>query len=259
MKTAVFFIIIFFSITSLFSQSKVLQEGEELNYIVYYGFIKLGEVKLNITGQKKEDDKVIYLAKSTMKTYSGIPFVSLNSVFESEMIYNGKELYTRRFKALEYKEDAIIKIDYIFDYDSNNVHVLKINNGRVERDEKIQFHENVKFQDGLSLFYMARINSFFKENFLTPVFINESETSINYYYSSVSEEISIPLVDDDIKSIRCDGVANFEGVFGLTGEFVGWFSKDDARVPIKSQLNLLIGSTTLELESYKRKGWRLGE
>lgn len=240
----------------LFSQGKVLENGEELNYVVYYGFIRIGEVNMKLTKMNTENENIIYLANSTMRSYKGIPFVNLNILFESDLIYNGKEIYTKRFKAIDYRDDAVITIEYKFNYDSNYIYVRKDNNGRVERDDKIKFNENVKFQDGLSLFYRARMDSFSTENFLTPVFMNESETSVNYYFSSMKDEISISLFDFDINSVRCNGVANFEGVFGLGGEFAGWFSADEMRVPIRSQLNVVIGSITLELDSYKRLGWK---
>jgi len=250
----IFFLLIFFS-SNLLSQNKVFSEGEELNYIVYYGFIKLGEVKMKITGRTAENGNTIFSSRCAMKSYSGIPFVSLNSVFESDMVFNGKEVYSKKFKATEYKEDALITIEYKFNYDSDYVYVQKINGGKVEIDEKIHFNKNVKFQDGLSLFYNSRLNSFSTENFLIPVFMNEAETSVSYFFSSKAEDVSISIADDDIKSVKCSGVANFTGVFGLSGEFAGWFSDDDARVPLKSQMNVLIGNITLELDSYKRAGW----
>lgn len=232
-------------------------EGEVLNYVVYYGFIKLGEVDMKITGKKTENERIIYTSKSIMKSYKGIPFVSLNSIFESDMIYEGKELYSKRFKATEYNEEGTVVIEYFFNYDSNFVYVKKNNKGKIERDEKIKFNSNVKFQDGLSLFYLARLNSFSEENYLVPVFMNEAETSVNYYFSAKNDEISISKFDYDINSVRCNGVANFEGVFGLSGEFVGWFTNDEARVPLKSQLSVMIGNITLELDSYKRIGWNV--
>ncbi|MEO8209539.1 MAG: DUF3108 domain-containing protein [bacterium] len=250
---AVFILIV----ESGYSQSKILLEGEELNYVVYYGFIKLGEVNMKVISKKKENDKTIYISKSSMKSYKGIPFVSLNSIFESEMVYDGRELYSRRFKAVEYKKDATIIIEYNFNYDSNYVNVRKDNNGKTELNEKIKFNANVKFQDGLSLFYLARLNSYSADNFLIPVFMNEVETSVKYFFSTKSEDVSISISDNDINCIRCNGIANFEGIFGLTGEFIGWFSNDDARIPIKSQLNVMIGSITLELDSYKRNGWQI--
>lgn len=251
----IFLFFIKFNVT--YSQNEVLEVGEELNYVVYYGFIELGEVNMKITGKETDNDKTIYTATSVMKSYKGIPFVSLNNSFTSEMVWDGKDLYSKRFSAKDYREDgAVISIEYKFNYDSNFVYVHKDNNGKTERDENIKFNSGIKFQDGLSLFYQARISSFSPDDFLIPVFMNEAETSVNYYFSSTLEEISISLSDDDVKCVRCSGVANFVGVFGLKGEFVGWFSNDNKRVPLKSQLNVVIGNITLELDSYKRNGWK---
>ena len=91
---------------------------------------------------------------------------------------------------------------------------------------------------------------------MIPVFMNESETSVNYFFNAQKEEIPVSIFDNDIRTVRCNGTANFKGVFGLTGEFAGWFSDDEARIPLKSQMNVMIGSVTLELDSYKRKNWR---
>ena len=257
-KKIVILLIVFLIGGKIFSQDKVFSEGEELNYVVYYGFIKLGEVKMILSGKTEENGEIIYRAKSTMKSYSGIPFVSLNSVFETEMVFDGKDVFSRKFKAIEKKEDGEIVIEYNFHYDSDFVHVRKDNLGKTELDKDIKFNKNVKFQDGLSLFYEARLNSFSKDNSIIPVFMNENETSVSYYFSSKPEEISISAFDDDQNAIRCNGNANFTGVFGLTGEFAGWFSNDPARIPLKSLLNVVIGNVTLELDSYKRNDWKPG-
>lgn len=255
----IFILFVIFCVTGkTFSQNKVLSEGEELNYIVYYGFIKLGEVKMKVIGKHSENEKTIYSTRATMKSYSGIPFVSLNSLFESDIVFDGKEMYSRKFRATEYNDEGEITIEYKFNYDSEYVYVHKVNKGKVERDENIHFNKNVKFQDGLSLFYNSRLNSFSLENFLIPVFMNEAETSVNYYFSAKAEDVSLSNFDDDIKSVKCSGMANFTGVFGLSGEFAGWYSNDEARVPLKSQMNVIIGNVTLELDSYKRTGWKPG-
>jgi len=240
-----------------FSQSKVIQDGEQLEYVVSYGFIKIGEVNMQISGKKDENGHTIYYAKSKMKSYDGIPFVKLNSIFESDMLYDGKDLYSIRFKAIEYKENIVTTTEYKFNYDSGLVYIHKDNNGTIEKNETVNFNKDVKFQDGLSLFYQSRLNSFSSEKFLIPVFMNEAETSVNYFFAANKEEISVDSFDNDINSIRCSGNANFEGVFGLTGEFAGWFSDDDARVPLKSQLNVVIGNVTLDIKKWKRADWKL--
>lgn len=233
-----------------------MSEGEELNYVVYYGFIKLGEVKMKVIGKHSGNGKTVYSSRATMKSYSGIPFVSLNSLFESDIVFDGKEMYSEKFKATEFYEDGVITIEYKFNYDSQYVYVHKVNKGKVEKDENIHFNKNVRFQDGLSLFYSSRLNSFSAENFIIPVFMNEAETFVNYYFSAKPEEISLSILDDDIKAVKCNGTANFTGVFGLSGEFAGWFSNDEERIPLKSQMNVIIGNITLELDTFKRTGWK---
>ena len=87
------------------------------------------------------------------------------------------------------------------------------------------------------------------------VFINEKESSLKYSFDQNRDVVSTGLVDYDMAGIRIAGVADFVGVVGLTGEFEGWFSDDDARVPLKARFNIIIGSVTLELKSYIRPGW----
>ena len=67
--------------------------------------------------------------------------------------------------------------------------------------------------------------------------------------------MDIDAVDYDISCVRLDGETEFRGIFGLTGYFEGWFSNDQQAVPIVAKMEVLIGSITLELEHWKKKGW----
>jgi hypothetical protein len=88
-----------------------------------------------------------------------------------------------------------------------------------------------------------------------PVFINEKyeKTYINFYHEV--EDMDIDAVDYDISCVRLDGETEFRGIFGLTGYFEGWFSNDQYAVPIIAKMEVLIGSITLELKHWKKKGW----
>jgi hypothetical protein len=241
---------------SAYGQTKVLDQGEELKYTVYFGFIKLGEVKLKMTKIENEEGKKTCNAIAYIKSYDGVPFVTLNNIFESEMELNKEQLYSKKFYATEFKDKNIAKTDYRFLYDSSKVKVLKETDNRIDRNETISFNKGIRFQDGLSIFYSARMNSFANKNYNIPIFINEGQSSVKYSFNINKDVVSISSVDYDISVIKIAGVADFTGVFGLTGEFVGWFSDDENRVPIKAQLNVLIGSITLELTSYKKNGWK---
>lgn len=222
----------------------MLEQGEELKYIVYFGFIKLGEVKLRMTQIDNSEGKKECFAKADIKSYDGVPFVSLNNIFESEMEYVKEQLYSKKFYASEFKGKDIQKTDYRFNYDSNKVKVIKEMNNKIERNDYVTFNKGIKYQDGLSIFYSARLNSFANKNYNIPIFINESQSSVKYSFNINKDVVSIGSVDYDISVIKVAGVADFTGIFGLTGEFVGWFSDDEYRVPIKAQLNVIIDSIT---------------
>ncbi len=240
-----------------FTQGKVLEQGEELKYEVYYGFIKLGEVKFKVSNVAvDENKKTTCNANVVMKSYEGVPLVNISYIFESEMEYAKNDLYSTNFYSSEFKDKAILNTTYNFLYDSNYVKILKETNNKSLYNGNFKFNHGIKYEDGLSLFYAARLNSFENKNYNVPVFINENQNSVKYSFNINKDVVDIGMIDYDISVIKIAGNADFTGVFGLTGEFVGWFSDDDYRVPIKAQFNVLIGSVTLELISYKKKNWK---
>lgn len=242
-------------------QDKILEVGEELNYSVYYGFIKLGEVKFKITGKSREGKKELFTSTASIKSFESIPLVNINYIFESNMMYEKSEVHSTKFTATEFKEKSITNIYYTFDYDENMIRTIKEVDGREEAKNDFKLDKEKVFQDGLSLFYNARLQSLndkIKETggrYNVPVYINEKESSVRYSFNTKPENVDIDMVDYDVKCIRVAGVADFVGVFGLTGEFAGWFSDDEYRVPIKAKFNVTIGSITLELTSFKKRNW----
>ena len=240
-----------------FAQSKVLEQGEELKYEVYYGFIKLGMVKFKTSNVTVNEDKSITCNSSVeMKSYDGVPLVSISYIFESEMQAIKNEIYSTSFHSSEFKDKQILNTSYEFVYDSSFVRMSKESNNKSLFNGNYKFNKGTKYQDGLSLFYTARLNSFESKNYNVPIFINENQNSVKYSFNKNEDVVNIDMVDYDIGVIKIAGNADFTGVFGLTGEFIGWFSDDEYRVPIKAQFNVLIGSVTLELISYKKKNWK---
>lgn len=259
-----FILILFLSVflKSATAYEKILEVGEELNYSVYYGFIKLGEVKFKITGKNKEDKKEFFTATASIKSFDAIPMININYIFESVMQYEKNEVHSVKFTATEFKEKSITNIYYNFDYDNEVIKSLKEVDGRNEQEFKIKIETEKMFQDGLSLLYSARLQSRFDNlskvgsRFNVPVYINEKESSVKYSFNNTPTAVDIDLEDYDIRCVKVAGVADFVGVFGLTGEFAGWFSDDDYRVPVKAKFNVTIGSITLELTSFRKKNWK---
>jgi hypothetical protein len=67
--------------------------------------------------------------------------------------------------------------------------------------------------------------------------------------------VEVDAIDYPVDVVHFDGHLDFVGIFGLTGGFEGWFSNDEARVPIMAKMKVLIGSVTVELMKWNRQGW----
>jgi hypothetical protein len=250
-----FFVVYGSSTIQSFNSDNLLKEmevGEEITYVVRYGFIKLGEVKLKILNRKTVNSKHVYSTIAYIDSYSGIPFVDLHQIYYSKV---NNSFYSDYFRGLVRKKTYTTFTEYFFDYQNSQLRVKK---GKVEPEElwtdSTTYTESM-LHDGLSIFYYARMNTGKKKSESLPCFVNEEKvfTKVNFY--DKVEKLNIDAVDYDIAVVRLDGETDFISVFGLTGYFEGWFSNDEAAVPIIAKMKVIIGNVTLELKSWKKEGW----
>lgn len=246
------FIISFYG--EVFCQDKIMEVGEELYYKVYYGFLTLGEVKVRISDYDKKNS--IYTAIASMKSYEGIPFVNIDYIFESTIYKVKDSIYSKKFFSTEFKEGNLTHLEYIFDYNGGVIKCKKDHNWNVDFEKEVKNDQKKKYQDGLSMFYHARINSLVNRNYIVPVFVNEEESTISYSFNMNKDVISLDISDYDISAIKIMGKIHFVGVYGLTGEFMAWLSDDEYRIPLKAKFGVTIGNITLELVRYQRRDWK---
>ncbi|MBI5324332.1 MAG: DUF3108 domain-containing protein [Ignavibacteriae bacterium] len=84
----------------------------------------------------------------------------------------------------------------------------------------------------------------------------EHDTCYTYInFTGKTENIEIDAVDYPVRTIFFSGKADWEGVYGVTGQFEGWFSDDNARIPIQAKMKLYIGNAEIHLIKWKRQGW----
>ena len=228
-----------------------IEVGEDITYVVKYLAFEIGEIRLKVLKEIVEDKDTLYSAIAYINSYDGIPFVNLHQIYETKF---DQKLISHYFKGTILGEDTTYT-KYDFNRSKKNIHIRK---GR-ERTNEVWTDSTSKYdrdyQDGLSLFYFARMNTGQQKKVNVPVFINEKheKTYINFYKEV--EDMDIDAVDYDIACVRLDGETEFRGVFGLTGYFEGWFSNDETAVPIVAKMQVIIGSITLELKQWKKKGW----
>ncbi len=231
---------------------KSLQVGEELTYLVKYSFMKLGEVKLKVLSKESLRGETVYNTIAYIDSYEDLPFAQIHQIYESKL---NRNFYSDYFRGIVKGDKYESFTEYFFEYDSAKIKIIKgkVLPHQIWTDSTAEIH--TQYQDGLSLFYYARMNSGKDTSVTLPTFIKEQkEKTIINFYNEVAD-VSIDAVDYDIACYKLDGEAKFVSIFGLTGFFEGWFSADDASIPIIAKMNVIIGNITLELISWKREGW----
>ena len=231
---------------------RVFVEGEELVYNVRYGFIDLGQVRIKILpGTVSGKSSLAYQGRAYIDSYSKVPFVDLHAVYES-VIDTG--MFSRRFVGRQ-KDNGVWDLSrYDFDYPNKRV-LIEVGT----RDSVIVRRDTMAietpYHDGLSLFFFARAKLFSGLKVNVPTVIKEQKVSTYIDFKDENTSVDLDAVDYPVDVVRFDGNMDFVGIFGLTGGFEGWFSNDEARVPIQAKMKVLIGSVTIELMKWTRPGW----
>ena len=74
--------------------------------------------------------------------------------------------------------------------------------------------------------------------------------------SAATEIVEIDAAKYPIKTVYLSGTANWTGIYGLSGKFEGWFSDDEARIPIRAKMKLYVGDANIELVKWSRGSWQ---
>jgi len=232
--------------------NKFLVDGEDLTYVVRFGPIELGEVRVKIQNVIHEHGHNYFLTIGYIDSYSGVPFVDLHQIYESKF---DTTYYPVFFRGTIKGEEDTTYTEYHFDKNNMKVRVLKGMRSPKEIWTDTTGKMESFYQDGLSLFYYARMKLGKNHSENIPCFVAEKKEKTVINFHNEPEGISIDAVDYDIDCIHLDGNTNFVSIFGLTGYFEGWFSNDQASVPIVAKMKVIIGNITLELKKWKRTGW----
>jgi len=228
-----------------------IQPGEELTYEVSFMGVKLGSIKMVTEGYETFEGQKVIKAKSFINSYKGIPFVDLQVVFQSWMSPSIK--YSYQFASNTKDGDSWKYEQILFDHKQNQIEIKEYKDKELINGNKI--YTTKKWNDGLSLFYLARALLNIKKNVIIPTLMDKDTVKTSINFSGKKEDVNIDAVSYPVRTVYFKGNANWTGVYGMTGEFEGWFSDDLAKVPIKAKLKVYVGSVDIELKHWKRKDW----
>lgn len=241
----------------LFSMSTtaqgVIYPGEELTYRVSYMGITLGTIKTLVEPWTTFNGKKSAKVKVFIDSHPNIPFVSLHSVYESWMDENATFSY--KFNANTKVDDNTWDFDqYLFDYDAGVITTDKYRNRQKIKSQ--EFKSTKRFNDGSSILFTARRLVTSKKTYRIPSLIMDDTVSTVCNFLARPEAIKIDASSYPVQCLYFNGEANWTGIYGLTGRFEGWFSDDEARIPIRAYMKVYVGSVTLELQTWKRGSWQ---
>jgi hypothetical protein len=238
-------------------QSKMLEVGEELEYKVSYSFFTIGTVKTKVISKEERDGKTIYKTSALIDSNPSLSWlVTLHIRFYSEM--DGTVYSYRWVEDDSTKKETNYKI-FQFDYENKKAYLETgklLPSGERKPEATDTIAVDASCQDGLSLFFYARqhVHQATPESVPTLVEKKQERTFINFTNERTSAEADA--VDYPVDVVRFDGKAEYVGIFGLTGGFRGWFSNDDASVPILARMNVILGSIKIQLIRWNRPGWQ---
>lgn len=255
MKNYLLLTVIFvFSVLNSFSnESKVFFPGEKIVYEVSYIGITLGHITITSDSISYYNGEKVFNATSLMKSRDGIPFVDLHGYFYSWMSTNLS--YSNKFVSnMKMDESDWLYQKSLMDYKKDKLEIELWRNK--DLDSSMTLDIDTKINDGCSLFFLARQYTKSGKKLKIPTLVDTEiyPTIINFH--NKVENVDIDAVDYDIETVYFDGQAQWEGIYGLSGKFKGWFSNDDASVPIKAKMKVYVGNVNIELVEWNRGNWQ---
>ena len=264
-KTATYVAALILSVGSNGNPSKeplaasVMVEGEELVYEVSWYFVKLGTIRTKILKANSDSNMMIrYSAMAYVDSYEGLPFADLHSVS-----YTGVDdfLYSRATRTLDKRGDEWWAQNYTYDLSNKRLIIEKTwqkdpNSAPYKRTSiDTLMLEDTTFQDGLSIAYFARSQIGTEQAIRVPTVLYGNLGTTTFWFTNKKSTETIDVLDRPVRVIEVEGTLDVKGIFGLTGDFKGWFSDDSAAVPIKAEVNVILGVVDLELIEWDRNGW----
>lgn len=236
-------------------ESKMLEVGEELEYKVSYSFFTIGTIRTQVIGKDQRNGRTVYRSRAIIDSNPSLSWlVDLHIQFYSEMdpgVYSyfwleddssKKEINFKRFR---------------FDYDSGKA-ALEVGKKLPSGERRVDSRDTVSItdhcQDGLSLFFYAREHVHEQRLARVPTLIDNKQVYTYINFMNKHESTDIDAVDHPVDVVAFDGKADYVGIFGLTGGFRGWFSNDEAQIPILARMNVILGSIKIQLSKWNRSG-----
>ncbi len=235
------------------AKSQMLFPNEQLEYRVSFLGITIGHIYIDTEQEEELNGNKTIKTKGYMESNPDIPFIDLRAIYLSWLDPSGN--FSHKFIGKVRLSDGTWDYQQIdFDYKDKIIKNVKFAHKRKFIDTS--FHTSRKTQDGLALFFFARQNLKVGKSLKIPTIVDRDIVYTNIDFKNIKQTTEIDALDYKVQTVYFYGKANWTGIYGLTGEFEGWFSDDSARVPIVARMKVYVGSIYIELIKWKRGTWQ---
>jgi len=233
-------------------------EGEELLYDVSWFGISIGTIRLQTLSVPEFLKAVKHKAVAYIDSRSGLPFIDIHLVAYTEMDSSFNSLNSYSY---EEQDDGWQKIQYRYQLLEKKIVVEEATQETLDSPPQ---HSVVRdtihlsrtpIQDGVSLVFLGRHLSQVQDSISYPTISNEKLGETLFYPLRPHSKVNIKAWKKPIHVVELSGKLKLEGIFGLTGDYKGWFSNDAAAIPITAEMKIILGSVKIELKQWNRKGW----
>ncbi len=224
---------------------------ERLRYTVTYLGIRIGAIEM-LNRYDDNESKSINETVITLRTFSGIPFLSVHTEFYSRRGSDGFFIESTTFDRERNKwayyhasrkdktKDIIVDRGY---QDRGNGEVFDV--------EVDTLHPGKHVHDALTFISILRDLADTGNTYELDVLIDRSVELIRVNSPKKKEIIDVRAFDNETEAYHITGVIDFTAIHGLTREYQSWISTGRNRIPLKARVRIGIGSVKIELEEYE--------
>ncbi|MGB2959026.1 MAG: DUF3108 domain-containing protein [Bacteroidota bacterium] len=238
------------------TSSPVFRDGEVLQYKVKWTVFRLGTVTLrtfrNSACTGPNDYKVAFQAESN----PDISIICVRGYYESTM--DAASLVSKGIWGLERTRETFIETRANLDEETGRLTYIVVDKNADETLHEGMLENITTAHQSASLLAFARSVSHTMGLYRLPSFVDRKMGTTEIIFRGEKEDLEISAMEAPIRTRVVDGETKWgerKGVAGFAGNFKGWFSDDDAAVPIRAEAKVIVGSIVVELEQWDRPGW----
>jgi hypothetical protein len=230
---------------------------EYLRYSVSYLGIRIGTIEVRNNGLIDDESPGIGRIEDTritLRTFSGIPFLSVLTEFVSRTDGEGYFVESTTFDRQKGEwayyqavrdtgtHEIIVERGYSKEITADSVYNVEI--------DTIQ--STYPVHDALTFLSLLRASVDGDTTMTVEVLIDRDIENIRIDMPVNVDTIKVRAFEDPIESYHVTGSIEFTAIHGLSRKYQTWVSRDGNRVPLLGRVHIAIGSVKIELETYTK-------